>query len=161
MVPVYPPLTPLLPLPALWQVDLSGPSVGLLLTDDCLQNYYIIITTILLLLSFLFCHPTILILYVFKIHKYSGLVINTVPNSEKVLGFDSQGLSMWSLHVLPVLVWVFCGCSRFPHHQNMYIRCAALWLPTAPQGWVKCRKHISLYTAYVTNKVSLCVCVCV
>ncbi len=28
----------------------------------------------------------------------------------------------------------------------------ALWLPTAPQGWVTCRE---LYTVYVTNKVPL------
>ncbi len=28
-------------------------------------------------------------------------------------------------------------------------------LPTAPQGWVKCREHISLYTVYATNKAPL------
>ncbi len=68
---------------------------------------------------------------------------------------------------------VSSGCCGFPHHQNMYIRSisspypwprywlriwswspgAVLWQPTAPQGWVKCRDHISLYT--VTNKVPL------
>ncbi len=26
---------------------------------------------------------------------------------------------------------------------------AALWLPTAPQGWVKCREQISLYIVYM------------
>ncbi len=34
-------------------------------------------------------------------------------------------------------------------------RGAALWLPTAPQGWVKCREHISLYSVNVANKVPL------
>ncbi len=34
----------------------------------------------------------------------------------------------------------------------------ALWLPTAPQGQVKCRAHISLYNEYVTNKVPLTYC---
>ncbi len=24
-----------------------------------------------------------------------------------------------------------------------------LWQPTAPQGWVKCREHISLYLVYI------------
>ncbi len=28
-------------------------------------------------------------------------------------------------------------------------------LPTAPQRWVKCREHISLYIVYVINKVPL------
>ncbi len=27
---------------------------------------------------------------------------------------------MWSLHVLPMLVWVFSKYSGFPHYQNMY-----------------------------------------
>ncbi len=36
---------------------------------------------------------------------------------------------------------------------------AALLLPTAPHGWVKCREHMSLYAVYVTNKVPLHLCV--
>ncbi len=38
--------------------------------------------------------------------------------------FDSwlgQGLSMCSLHVLPVFAWVSSGRSGFFHHQNIYI----------------------------------------
>ncbi len=77
---------------------------------------------------------------------------------------------MWNLHVLPMFAWVSSGCSGFPHHQNMYISLfsdpwlrywlriwswSALWLLTAPQGWVKCREHISLYAVYVTNNVPL------
>ncbi len=74
-----------------------------------------------------------------------------------------------SLYVLLVFTWVFFG---FPHHQNTHVRCissqcpwsrywlriwswspsVAPWLPTAPQGWVKCWDHISLYTVYVTKK---------
>ncbi len=30
-------------------------------------------------------------------------------------------------------------------------RCAVA-LPTAPQGWVKCKDHITLYAVNVTNK---------
>ncbi len=60
------------------------------------------------------------------------------------------------------------GCSGFLHRQNMYSSVstqhpwsrswlriwswtpgAALWLPTAPQGQVKCREHISLYVVYM------------
>ncbi len=81
---------------------------------------------------------------------------------------------MWSLPVLSMSRWVSSECSSFPHHQNMCIGLSpvstldpvwlriwswslgtTLWLPTAPQGWVKCRDHISLYTVYVTNKVPL------
>ncbi len=29
-----------------------------------------------------------------------------------------HSLSMWTLHVLPMFVWVFSGCSGFPHHQK-------------------------------------------
>ncbi len=32
---------------------------------------------------------------------------------------------------------------------------AALWLPTAPQGRVKCRDQVSLYAVFVTNNVPL------
>ncbi len=62
-------------------------------------------------------------------------------------------LSLWSLHVLSMFARVFSRCFRLPHHQNMHARFissqswtlgAALWLPTAPQGRVKCREHISL-----------------
>ncbi len=76
-------------------------------------------------------------------------------DSKRVLGLiPSWGLSVWSLHVLPVFAWVSSGCSGFPHHQNMNVRLilqsvsltkvlaqiwswslgVALWLPTAHQG---------------------------
>ena len=34
----------------------------------------------------------------------------------------SRGLSVWSLHVLPVLAWVSSGCSGFlPESKDMYV----------------------------------------
>ncbi len=57
----------------------------------------------------------------------SGVVaqgLALLPHSKKVVGLIShlgQGLSVWSLHVLPVFTWVSSGCSGFPHHQNMYV----------------------------------------
>ncbi len=38
---------------------------------------------------------------------------------------------------------------------KMYCVCVCVFVSTAPQGWVKCREHISLYTVFVTNKVPL------
>ncbi len=97
--------------------------------------------------------------------------------------------------VLPMLAWVFSGCSSFLHHQNMYVSSqypwlrywlriwcwlldAALWLPTAPQGWVKSETkfpqwiqfslqlfHISvtiIHSGYcVVNKPDLWVNICI
>lgn len=44
--------------------------------------------------------------------QYSGVVINTLPDCEKVLGLNpsgDRGLSAWISHVLPVFVWVLSG----------------------------------------------------
>ncbi|KAF7646406.1 hypothetical protein LDENG_00188220 [Lucifuga dentata] len=61
-----------------------------------------------------------------------------LPHSKKVLGliprWGRQGLSVWSLHVLPVFAWVSSGCSSFPHHhKNMYRLCVYVlyvWTPS-------------------------------
>ncbi len=60
---------------------------------------------------------------------------------------------MWSLHVLPVLRGFPPGPSIFPAIKTCMLGVsliwnrspgAALWLPTAPQEWLKCRDQISL-----------------
>ncbi len=75
---------------------------------------------------------------------------STVASWQEGPRYDSwleQDLSMWSLHVLPVFVWVFSRCSSFPNQQNMYVGLSLvstldqgpdckLWLPTAPHGLV-------------------------
>merc|ERR1712168_994532 len=59
--------------------------------------------------------------------KHGGSVVSTAASQQEGPGFDSQlgqglGLSVWSLHVLPVLAWVSSGHSGFlPHQKNMYI----------------------------------------
>ena len=47
-----------------------------------------------------------------------------LPQSNKFPGLDlSRGLSVWSLHVLPVLVWVFSGYPSFlPQSKDMDVR---------------------------------------
>ena len=45
------------------------------------------------------------------------------PHSERVPGPGSWGLSVWSLHVLLVYMWVLSGYSGFlPPSKNMHIR---------------------------------------
>ena len=46
------------------------------------------------------------------------------PHSERVPGsIPTWGLSVWSLHVLPVYVWVLSGYSGFlPLSKNMHVR---------------------------------------
>ena len=45
------------------------------------------------------------------------------PHSERVPGPGSRGLSVWSLHVLLVYMWVLSGYSGFlPPSKNMHIR---------------------------------------
>ena len=47
-----------------------------------------------------------------------------LPHSKKVPGSNpSRGLSVWSLHVLPVLAWVSSGYSGFlPQSKDMHVR---------------------------------------
>ena len=47
-----------------------------------------------------------------------------LPHSKKVAGLNhGRGLSVWSLHVLPVLAWVSSGYSGFlPQSKNMHVR---------------------------------------
>lgn len=48
-----------------------------------------------------------------------GLVLS--PHSKNILGsnlLDNWGLSVWRLHVPPVPMWVFYGCSLFPSAQK-------------------------------------------
>lgn len=80
-------------------------------------------------------------------------------------GFESQlgqGLSVWSLHVLPV--FVSSGCSDFPHHQKQCISdvfitsaldrdlelvpgcCPPLYL-----RWLKCRELFYLFIYFLDN----------
>ena len=46
------------------------------------------------------------------------------PHNERVPGsIHTRGLSVWSLHVLLVYVWVLSGCSGFlPPSKNMHVR---------------------------------------
>ncbi len=46
-------------------------------------------------------------------------VDTTVTSQQECHGFgflQEQGISVWSLHILSILVWLFFGCSGFPHH---------------------------------------------
>ncbi len=88
---------------------------------------------------------------------YTHVHIETQLLSYKLCnyGFHSRlgwGLSMWSLHVLPVFMWVSCGCSGFTHHQNMHVRSISsqypwprYWLRSGVGPWALCRDQISLY----------------
>ncbi len=97
-------------------------------------------------------------LYKFKkvLGRHSNLWLELSPHSQKVLGsIPSRGKTFLCFHVLPVFVWL-CRCisSQYPRPRHWLRVCgwspgAALWLPTAPQGWVKCREHVSLYTVYM------------
>lgn len=45
-----------------------------------------------------------------------GAVVSTHGSQQEVPGFEFSGwlgFSVWSLHALPMLVWVFSGCSGF------------------------------------------------
>jgi len=46
------------------------------------------------------------------------------PHSKRVPGsISSRGFSVWSLHVLPLYVWVLSGYSGFlPPSKNMHVR---------------------------------------
>jgi len=47
-------------------------------------------------------------------------VVSTVASQREVPGW---GLSVWSLHVLPLYVWVLSGYSSFlPLSKNMHVR---------------------------------------
>ena len=43
--------------------------------------------------------------------QHSGAVVSTVASQQEGPGFE--GLSVWSLHVLPVSAWVLTGFSGF------------------------------------------------
>ncbi len=85
---------------------------------------------------------------------HSSSVVSTVTSCQEGHGFDSrwgQGLSVWSLHVLPMLVWVYLqwvslteGLAKIWRRSLGDVLC----LPPAPQGWVKCR-------AVCTSKIPL------
>ena len=53
-----------------------------------------------------------------------SVIVSTVAFSKRVPGPNpSRGLSVWSLHVLPVYAWVLSGYSGFlPTSKNMYVR---------------------------------------
>jgi len=49
--------------------------------------------------------------------------LSTVASQQRVPGLDPAGLSVWSLHVLPVYAWVPSGFSGFlPPSKNMHVR---------------------------------------
>ena len=59
---------------------------------------------------------------IFNHGQHSGAVDSALsPHSKKVLGLNpSQDVSVWSLHVLPVLACVYSGYSGFlPQSKNM------------------------------------------
>ena len=53
-----------------------------------------------------------------------GLVVSTVASQQEVPDSNlSRGLSVWSLHVLPVLAWVFSRYSGFfQQSKDMHVR---------------------------------------
>ena len=53
-----------------------------------------------------------------------GVVVSTVASQQRVPGsIPAWGLSVWSLHVLPVYVWLLFGYSGFlPPSRNMHVR---------------------------------------
>ena len=56
----------------------------------------------------------------------AGTVVSTAASQRQGPGFDSRlgSLSVWSLHVLPVSVWVSSGCSGFlPQSRYVQVRC--------------------------------------
>jgi len=55
---------------------------------------------------------------------HGGVVVSTGPSQQRVPGsIPTWGLSVWSLHVLPVNVWVLSGYSGFlPPTKNMHVR---------------------------------------
>ena len=59
-----------------------------------------------------------------KDHWATGLHGGAVPHSKRVPGsIPGWGLSMWSLHVLPLHAWVLSGYSGFlPPSKNMHVR---------------------------------------
>ena len=54
---------------------------------------------------------------------HGGVVVSTFASQQEGSGFESrfnQGLSVWSLHVLPVYAWVLSGFSGFlPQSKDM------------------------------------------
>jgi len=53
--------------------------------------------------------------------QHRGSVVSTVASQQEGPGVESrlfQVLSVWSLHVLLVPVWVSSGYSGFPHHHK-------------------------------------------
>ena len=55
---------------------------------------------------------------------HGGVVVSAVASQRDGSRFNSRrGLSVWSLHVLPVYAWVLSGYSGFlPPSKNMHVR---------------------------------------
>ena len=56
-------------------------------------------------------------------------MVSTAASQRQGPGFDSQlePLLVWSLHVLPVSVWVSSGCSGFlPQSEDVRVRLIAM-----------------------------------
>lgn len=51
--------------------------------------------------------------FIFVLVRHGGAVFRAVTSQRAGSGFK-QGLSLWSLHVLPLFAWVPSGCSSFP-----------------------------------------------
>ena len=68
---------------------------------------------------------------------YGGTVVSTAGSQLQGPGFDSWlgSLSVWSLHVLPVSVWVSSGCSGFLP-QSKDVRVGHAKLPLSVLGCV-------------------------
>ena len=101
-------------------------------------------------------------------------MVSTVASQQEGSVFESRsfrGLSVWSLHVLPMFAWVSSGCSGFPHHQKHVLgspvsaldqgtgsdlelvpgRCD--WLPTAPlRDGLNAENEFRYMYVYVTIK---------
>ena len=72
--------------------------------------------------SLYYCLIKVYIHETFKMN--GGVVVSTVTSQQSVPGsIPTWGLSVWSLHVLPVYAWVLSGYSGFlPPSKNMHVR---------------------------------------
>ncbi len=53
---------------------------------------------------------------------HGGLAVSTVASQQEGRGFETEVISVWSLHGLPTPAWVFPGCCGFlsPSKKNVW-----------------------------------------
>lgn len=61
----------------------------------------------------LFFHQTYFFVIVAKFHPWSYLELGPIQELGSLASQQESGLSVWSLHVLAVCVWVLSGNSEF------------------------------------------------